>query len=54
MNGFNWLHYNLQLNEDRTPYFIKYGQLWKFSGFDRKQRNELMSQTWNIVKEKYA
>jgi hypothetical protein len=54
MNRFNWFHYNWQLNEDKTPYFIKYGQLWKFSGFDRKQRNELMSQTWNIVKEKYV
>ena len=54
MIRFNWFHHNWQLNEDATPYFIKYGHLWKFSGFDRKQRNSLMSQTWDLIKEKYV
>jgi len=48
--GGNW-----QLKEDSTPFFIKYIQLWIFSGFsDRgKTRNQLMKQTWDIVKEHY-
>jgi len=53
MNRFNWFSHNWQLNEDNTPYFIKYGYVWVFSGFDRTQRNELMKQTWEIIKENY-
>ncbi len=54
MNRFNWFSHNWQLNEDKSPYFIKYGYLWKYSGFDRKQRNGLMEQTWNMVKAMYV
>ena len=46
-------NHNWQLNEDKTPFFIKYGYLWKYSGFDRKQRTPLMKQTWDIIKTKY-
>lgn len=52
MTRFGWLGHNWQLN-DKTPYFIKYGNIWKFSGFDRKMRNQLMSQTWDMIKENY-
>ena len=47
------LTYNTQLNEDPTPYFIKYGYIWVFSGFDKRKRNEMMDQTWELVKNKY-
>ena len=53
MPRFNWLRYNWQLNEDSTPFFIKYGYLWKYSGFDRKQRKSLMKQTWEVIKHNY-
>jgi hypothetical protein len=53
MNRFDWFSHNWQLKEDNTPFFIKYGYLWKYSGFDRKQRNPLMKQTWDIIKENY-
>ena len=53
MNRFNWFQHNWQLNEDPTPYFIKYGYIWFFSGFDRTQRETLMMQTWNIIKQYY-
>lgn len=53
MNRFNWFSYNWQLNEDRMPYFIKYGYIWVFSGFDRTQREPLMKQTWDIIKQNY-
>jgi len=47
------LSHNWQLKEDKTPFFIKYCYLWVFSGFDKTQRNSLMEQTWNIVKDNY-
>ncbi len=53
MNRFNWFNHNWQLNEDTTPYFIKYGYIWIYSGFDRTQRNELMKQTWQIIQHQY-
>jgi hypothetical protein len=53
MLRFNWLQHNWQLKEDPTPFFIKHGYLWKYSGFDRKQRNPLMKQTWDLIKENY-
>jgi hypothetical protein len=53
MNRFGWFGHNWQLKEDITPYFIKHGYVWVFSGFDRKQRGPLMKQTWDIVKGMY-
>jgi hypothetical protein len=47
------LSYNWQLEEDKTPFFIKYGNIWGFSGFDKRQRNELIKQTWDLVKNNY-
>ena len=53
LSRFDWFSHNWQLNEDKTPFFIKYGYLWKYSGFDRKQRTPLMKQTWDLIKENY-
>ena len=53
MNRFGWFGHNWQLNEDTTPYFIRYGYIWVFSGFDRRQRENLMKQTWEIIKNNY-
>lgn len=47
------LNHNWQLNEDQTPFFVKYASVWVFSGFDKQQRNKLMEQTWNLVKGHY-
>ena len=48
MFNFSW-----QLNEDRTPFFIKYGYVWGFSGLPKDQRTEIISQTWDLVKHNY-
>lgn len=53
MTRFGWFNHNWQFGNDKTPYFIKYGKIWKFSGFDRRQRNSLMKQTWDIIKDRY-
>ena len=47
--GHNW-----QLNEDTTPFFIKYPYVWMFSGFDKAQREPLMKKTWDLVKHYYT
>ena len=48
MLGHNW-----QLNEDMTPFFVTYGYVWVFSGFDKRQRNDLMRDAWELVKDRY-
>ena len=51
------LRHNWQMDgteyEDKTPFFIKYGYVWVFSGFSKEHRNNLMEQTWQMVKDKY-
>ena len=47
--GYNW-----QLNEDKTPFFIKYGYNWIFNGIPKDERSKLMSQVWNGVKHNYT
>jgi hypothetical protein len=54
LNRFDWLSHNWQLREDGTPFFIKYGYIWFYSGFpNRADREMLMKQTWDIIKENY-
>ena len=48
MLGHNW-----QLEEDKTPFFIKYGYVWFFSGFDKQTRNKLMTEAWELVRDHY-
>ena len=48
MFGHNW-----QLNDDSTPFFIKYGYNWVFTGIPKDQRTNIMKQTWNLVKHNY-
>ena len=48
MFGHNW-----QLEEDRMPFFIKYGKNWVFNGIPKNQRTHVMSQVWDLVKHNY-
>jgi len=47
--GPNW-----QLNEDKTPFFIKYPYVWMFSGFEKAKREPWMKSTWELVKHNYT
>ena len=47
-------NHNWQLNDDKTPFFIKYGHLWSFTGLPKYQRTEIMKQIWNLVKSNYS
>jgi hypothetical protein len=46
--NFNW-----QLNEDKTPFFIKYGYNCSFNGIPKDNRTNLMKQTWDMIKSRY-
>ena len=54
MMRYDWFSHNWQLNKDKTPFFIKYGYIWFYSGFPaRGERYNLMKQTWDAVKGMY-
>jgi len=46
--------YNWQLDEDKTPFFIKYGYNYSFNGIPKDQRTDIMKQTWNMIKGRYV
>jgi len=48
MLGHNW-----QVGSDKTPFFIKHGHVWFFTGFEKMQRTRLMTQVWNSIKGMY-
>ena len=45
--------YNWQLNEDKTPFFLKYGYNCSFNGIPKEQRTNIMKQTWDMIKDNY-
>ena len=47
------LHHNWQLNENNTPFFIKYSHIWHFTGCSIEERNGLINQIWNQTKQFY-
>ena len=49
---YNWQMDNSEY-EDKTPWFIKYGYVWRFTGIPKEQRSDLMRQTWDLVGHKY-
>jgi len=54
LTRFDLLSHNWQLKEDVTPFFIKYGYIWFYSGFpNRADRENMMEQTWDLIKENY-
>jgi len=59
LHRFDWFSHNRQLKtgekpSDPTPFFIKYGYIWFYSGFpQRGDRYNLMKQTWEAIREMY-
>ena len=54
MHVKQFFSHNWQLNEDKTPFFIKYGNIWHFTGFSISDRISLMNQTWDMIKNNYT
>ena len=53
MHRKDLFQHNWQDGTDKTPFFIKYGYVWRFNGIPKDKRNQLMGETWNIVKHNY-
>tara|TARA_B100000287_G_scaffold336916_1_gene322685 strand:- start:812 stop:1624 length:813 start_codon:yes stop_codon:yes gene_type:complete len=53
MHRKNMLIYNWQLDEDKIPYFVKWGYVWKYNGIPKNERTNLMKQTWDLVGSNY-
>lgn len=45
--------HNWQTGNDRTPFFIKYGYVWHFTGFPIEQRLSIMNQVWSKISHFY-
>ena len=50
----DWLNHNWQLNEDKTPFFIKYSYIWHFTGCSIDERINLINQIWSQTKHLYV
>ena len=47
------LIHNWQLNDDRIPFFIKYGYMWRLTGIPKDQRSQLSNQIWDMIRVNY-
>ena len=45
--------YNWQLDEDKTPFFLKYGYVWFFNGIPKNDRTNIMKQVWDMIGGQY-
>ena len=54
MHRKNMLQHNWQLGDDKIPYFIKHGYVWKYNGIPKNERTKLMKQTWDLVGHFYS
>ena len=50
----DWLHYNWQLDEDKTPFFIKYSYIWHFTGCSIEERTKLIEDIWKQTNQYYG
>ena len=45
-------HHNWTLN-NKTPFFMKYGMIWHFTGFAIEERIKIMNQIWDAHKNNW-
>lgn len=53
LNRKELFSHNWQINEDHTPFFLKYGFLWRYTGMAKDQRSEISNKVWSLIKSKY-
>ena len=44
----------LHLRGVLNPLISEVGWVWHFNGFEKTERNDIMKQVWNLVKENYV
>ena len=45
--------HNWQDGDDKTPFFVKYANIWHFTGFSIEDRINIMKQTWEMFGKNY-
>ena len=45
--------HNWQVKDEPSPFFIKYGNIWHFTGFPVEDRIQIMKQTWEHLRGNY-
>ena len=45
--------HNWQDGDDKTPFFIKYGYVWRLTGLPKDQRTQLSNQIWDLIGKNY-
>ena len=45
--------HNWQDGDDKTPFFVKYSNIWHFTGFSIEDRINIMRQTWELFGKNY-
>ena len=45
--------HNWQDGDDKTPFFVKYANIWHFTGFSIEDRINIMRQTWELFGKNY-
>ena len=53
MMPYDWYSHNWQDGKDKTNFFIKYSYLWRFDDLDNNKYDDISSQIWNSIKNKY-
>lgn len=53
MHKTEMFSHNWQDGDDKTPFFIKYANIWHFTGFAIEKRYEIMNNTWNLIRTNY-
>ena len=45
--------HNWQLNNDPTPFFIKYAYIWNFNDIPNHHKDSVVKNVWQNIKEMY-
>ncbi len=54
LHSYNWQLEQLGHSTDKTPHYIKYCNIWRFTGMSKDQRTQWAEHSWNFIKEKYT
>lgn len=54
LHSYNWQLEQLGHSTDKTPHYIKYCNIWRFTGMSKDQRTQWAEHSWNFIKDKYV
>ncbi len=54
LHAYNWQLEQMGHLSDKTPHFIKYCNIWRFTGMSKDRRTEWANYSWKFIKDKYV